>query len=150
MSDSIRVRRNRALPAMPTTQRTNEFSSPLTHTHERLVLWRFIIIPPKVYFCTFRPWAPTQKNGWEGTFFISTIHIYTIYSSRKKRSCAATLFGARPPLTHDGTLFARVSTRFPPAPLHSTRRGAPPRWTRPSVRYANPQPPPSALGQGIF
>ena len=32
------------MPAMPTTQGTNEFPSPLTHTHERLVLWRFIII----------------------------------------------------------------------------------------------------------
>ena len=132
-------------PAIPPGGRTKFLS-----THEPLVLWNFII-PPKVYFCTFRPWASTQKNGWEGTFFISTIHIYTIYSSRKKRSCAATLFGARPPLTHDGTFFARVSTRSPPAPQHSTRRGAPPRWPRPSVRYANPQPPPpSALGQGIF
>ena len=44
MSYFIRIRRNRELPAMPTSQRTNEFFSPLTRTHERLVLWRFIII----------------------------------------------------------------------------------------------------------
>ena len=35
MSDIIRVRRNRELPAMPTTQRTNEFFSLSPHSHSR-------------------------------------------------------------------------------------------------------------------
>ena len=51
-----------SLPAMPTTQRTNEFFSPLTHTHERLVLWRLMINIISYTFVIY-------KNMFTASFF---------------------------------------------------------------------------------